>query len=309
MFRQAENKVKIEGILSEIDLNYGSFTRDGAPVETIGGSIKVLVDQVINGEEVQLNIPVHMFATKYTRAGKINPSYESIETVMKEFKSIAATQDKSAADKIRITNASIKMNEFVGQNGTIVSYPRIQASFISRATGEFKPHATFSLEFMVSKMNRVVDSDGVEVDPAKLAVEVIVPQYTSETASAMNVDVVPLVVTLPAAIDAIEQYWEAGKCFKASGRLNFTSRTETVKQEVDFGEAQESVRTINISEFVVTGGSQAPLEGDFAWDYEDIKAGMAARKARLEDLKNGSKSMAKKTPAQNGAKDKNDLGF
>jgi hypothetical protein len=36
---------------------------------------------------------------------------------------------------------------------------------------------------------------------------------------------------------------------------------------------------------------------------------MAARKARLEDLKNGSKSMAKKTPAQNGAKDKNDLGF
>lgn len=309
MFRQAENKVKIEGILSEIDLNYGSFTRDGAPVETIGGSIKVLVDQVINGEEVQLNIPVHMFATKLTRAGKINPSYESIETVMKEFKSIAATQDKSAADKIRITNASIKMNEFVGQNGTIVSYPRIQASFISRATGDFKPHATFSLEFMVSKMNRVVDSDGVEVDPAKLAVEVIVPQYTSETASAMNVDVVPLVVTLPAAIDAIEQYWEAGKCFKASGRLNFTSRTETVKQEVDFGEAQESVRTINISEFVVTGGSQAPLEGDFAWDYEDIKVGMAARKARLEDLKNGSKSMAKKTPAQNGAKDKNDLGF
>jgi hypothetical protein len=309
MFRQAENKVKIEGILSEVDLNYGSFNRDGAAVETIGGSINVLVDQIINGEEIHLNIPVHMFSTKYTRAGKINPSYESIETVMKEYKSIAATSDKSTADKIRITNASIKMNEFVGKNGTIVSYPRIQASFISRATGEFKPQATFNIEFMVSKINRVVDSEGVEVDPAKLAVEVIVPQYTSETASAMNVDVVPLVATSNGVIDAIEQYWEAGQCFKASGRLNFTSRTETVKQEVDFGEAQESVRTINISEFIITGGSQAPLEGDFAWDMEDIKAGMAARKARLEDLKNGSKSMAKKTPAQNGAKDKNDLGF
>ena len=309
MFRQAENKVKIEGILSEIDLNYGSFNRDGAPVETIGGSIKVLVDQVINGEEIHLNIPVHMFSTKYTRAGKINPSYESIETVMKEYKSIAATSDKSTADKIRITGASIKMNEFVGQNGTIVSYPRIQASFISRATGDFKPQATFNIEFMVSKINRVTDSEGVEVDPAKLAVEVIVPQYTAESAAAMNVDVVPLVATSNGVIDAIEQYWEAGQCFKASGRLNFTSRTETVKQEVDFGEAQESVRTINISEFIITGGSQAPLEGDFAWDMDDIKAGMAARKARLEDLKNGSKSMAKKTPVQNGAKDKNDLGF
>ena len=308
MFRQAENKVKIEGILSEVDLKYGSFNRNGETVDTIGGSIKILVDQVVNGEEVHLDIPVHMFSTKYTRAGKINPSYESIETVMKEFKSIAATGDKSTADKVRITSGSIKMNEFVGQNGTIVSYPRVTASFVSRATGDFKPQATFNIEFMVSKYNRVVDSEGVEVEPAKLAVEVIVPQYTAESASVMNVDVVPLIATSNGVIDAIEQYWEAGQCFKASGRLNFTSRTETVKQEVDFGEAQESVRTINISEFIITGGSQAPLEGDFAWDVDDIKAGMAARKARLEDLKNGSKSMAKKTPAQ-GSTNKNNLGF
>lgn len=309
MFRQAENKVKIEGILSEIDLKYGSFQRDGADVETIGGSIKVLVDQVVNGEEVHLEIPVHLFSTKYTKAGKINPSYESIETVMKEYKSIAATGDKSVADKIRITSGQIKMNEFVGQNGNIVSYPRVTASFISRAVGEFKPQATFNLEFMVSKINRVVDNEGVEVDPAKLAVEVIVPQYTAPNASAMNVDVVPLYATSKSVIDAIEQYWEAGQSFKASGRLNFTSRTETVKQEVDFGEAQETVRTTNISEFIITGGSQAPLDGDYAFDVEDIKGGMAARKAKLEELKSGAKSMAKKTPVQNGVKGKNDFGF
>ena len=309
MFRQAENKVKIEGILSEVDLKYGSFQRNGADVETIGGSIKVLVEQVINGEEVTLEIPVHMFSTKYTKAGKINPSYESIESVMNEFKSIASTGDKSVADKIRITNGQIKMNEFVGQNGTIVSYPRISASFVAHAVGEFKPQATFNLEFMVSKINRVVDSEGVELDPAKLAVEVIVPQYTAPDAAAMNVDVVPLYAVSNGVINAIEQYWEAGQCYKASGRLNFTSRTETVKQEVDFGEAQESVRTINTSEFVITGGSQAPLDGDYAFDYEDIKAGMAARKAKLEDLKSGAKSMAKKTPAQSSTKKKEDLGF
>lgn len=309
MFRQAENKVKIEGILSEIDLKYGSFQRDGADVETIGGSIKVLVEQVVNGEEVTLEIPVHMFSTKLTKAGKINPSYESIETVMKEYKSIAATGDKSVADKIRITNGQIKMNEFVGQNGNIVSYPRISASFVSRAVGEFKPQATFNLEFMVSKIYRVVDSEGVEVDPAKLAVEVIVPQYTAPSADAMNVDVVTLYANSNGVIDAIEQYWNAGDSFKASGRLNFTSRTETVKQEVDFGEAQESVRTINTSEFVITGGSQAPLDGDFAFDIEDIKKGMAARKAKLEDLKSGAKSMSKKTPVQNSSKGKADLGF
>lgn len=309
MFRQAENKVKIEGILSEIDLKYGSFQKNGADVETIGGSIKVLVDQVVNGEEVHLEIPVHMFSTKYTKTGKINPSYESIETVMKEFKSIAATGDKSVADKIRITNGQIKINEFVGQNGNIVSYPRVTASFVSHAVGEFKPQATFNIEFMVSKIDRVVDNDGVEVDPAKLAVEVIVPQYTAPNADAMNVDVVTLYATSDSVINAIEQYWEAGSCYKASGRLNFTSRTETVKQEVDFGEAQESVRTINTSEFIITGGSQAPLDGDYAFEMEDIKGGMAARKAKLEALKDGSKSVAKRTPAQNSTKGRQDLGF
>lgn len=309
MFRQAENKVKIEGILSEIDLKYGSFVKNGETVETVGGNIKVLVDQVINGQEMNLEIPVYMFSTKYTKTGKVNPSYTSIETILKEFKSIAATGDKAQADKIRITSGYIRMNEFVGKNGQIVSVPRVHASFVSRAIGEFKPEATFNLEFMVSDIARVTDRDGVEVDPAKLSIQVIVPQYTAPSASAMNVDVVTLYAVSNSVINAVESYWEPGKCYKASGRLNFTSKVETTVQEVDFGEAQETVHTINVSEFIVTGGSQAPLDGDYAFELDEIKAGMAARNAKLEDMKNGTKSTAKMTPAQNSTKGKLDLGF
>jgi hypothetical protein len=43
MLTQAENIVKIEGLLSEIDLNYGNFTKDGKTVDTISGIIKVRV--------------------------------------------------------------------------------------------------------------------------------------------------------------------------------------------------------------------------------------------------------------------------
>lgn len=128
MFRQAENKVKIEGILAETDLKYGSFVKNGEPVETIGGTIKVLVEQEVNGKPNSLEIPVHMFSTKYTKTGKINPSYESIEKVMKEFVSIAAAGSAAQADKVRITNGNIRMNEFPGQNGQIVSQPRVHAS-------------------------------------------------------------------------------------------------------------------------------------------------------------------------------------
>ena len=79
--RAAENKVRIEGILSEVDLDYGSFQKDGKTVECIRGSIKVLVNQNINGVPTSNEIPVHMFASKFTNKGTANPAYESIEKV------------------------------------------------------------------------------------------------------------------------------------------------------------------------------------------------------------------------------------
>lgn len=310
MFRQAENKVKIEGILAETDLKYGSYEKNNDTVESIGGTIKVLVDQEINGKPVSLEIPVHMFSNKYTKAGKINPSYESIEKIMKEFVSIAAVGSAAQADKVRITSASIRVNEFVGQNGQIVSTPRIHASFVSRVVGDFHPEATFSLEFMVGSLNRAVDSDGVEKDPAELDIKVYVPQYTPEGASYMNVDTIPLKAISPTVIEAIENYWSAGECFKASGRLNFSSKTEEVLEEVDFGEPQKRVRTINVSEFIVTGGSQAPLDGDYAYDVDDIKNGVVAKREKVLKDKE-TKDHQKKTPAPADKVSKGalDLGF
>lgn len=302
MLRQAENKVKIEGILSEINLKYGSFEKNGVPTETVGGDIKVLVEQEINGTPVTLEVPVYMFSTKYTKKGTINPSYESIETIMKEFVSIAACGDKNQADKIRITSGQIKMNEFPSQaTGKIVSTPRVHASFASRVVGTFKPEATFTVEFMVSDINRATDNEGVELDPPKLNVSAIVPQYGEK------VDVVPLCATNPNVISAIETYWESGSCYRASGRLNFTSSTTTIKEEVDFGEPIEKVRTINVSEFIITGGAQAPLEDEMAFSIEDIRKAMAERKERLEAMK--TKNIQKQAPAPTSTKGKLDLGF
>ena len=311
MLRQAENKVKIEGILSEIDIRTGSFTRtDGTKVDTIGGTIKVLVDQNINNKETRVEIPVHMFSTKFKKNGGVNPAYESIERVMNDFASIAAVGNAAQADRVRITNAQIRMNEFPGQNGKIVSQPRIHASFVSKVIGEFKPEASFNLEFMVSSVRRVTDADGVELDPVKLEIQTVVPQYTDDSAPAMNIDVVTLNAENPNVVNAIENYWVAGNCYKANGRLNFSSRTEEVVEEVDFGEPRRSIRTISINEFIVTGGSQAPLDGEFAFDIDEIKAGVAARKQRLEDMKSGKNKQNKQTPPPaTGANNSVNLGF
>lgn len=304
MIKQAENNVKIEGILSEVDLNYGSFTKKatGETVNSIGGSIKIQVNQNINGETVMLEVPVHMFAAEYTNKGTKNPAYQNIERIKEQFTSIAAAGGVQGADGIRITGGKITMNEFINRNGEQVSYPRINASFASKLRqDEIKPEATFSITFVVAKKIPEVNNDGIETGRYKI--KGILPQFGGK------VDVVDFITANPKVIEAIDQYWNENDTVSAIGRLNFSSRTETVIKEVDFGEPQESIRTFSVSELVITGGSAAPLEGDMAYDIEEIKAALVERNERLEQAKvAASKPMARSAP-QADSKGRIDLGF
>lgn len=302
MLRQAKNTVRIEGLLSEINLKYGSYVKNGVTVDTIGGDIKVLVHQEINGEPNDLIIPVYMFSPKLTNAGKPNPAYASIEAVMKEYVSIAAAGE-AGADKIRITSGSIRMNEYYNQQGQLVSFPRVNTSFVQKATGEFRPEASWSLEFAVSSLDYVTDEDGVEVEPKKLRIKVIVPQYGGK------VDTMELFATNPRVIDAITSYWESGKSYTAKGRLNFTSTTQEVIEECDFGEPDVRIRTVSISELIVTKGTQAPLEDDMAFAPAELSAALKEHKAYLETLKDKTSQKPKATPAPTSSNQAFDLGF
>lgn len=303
MLRQAENKVRIEGILSEINLKYGSFVKNGVTVDTIGGNIKVLVNQTINGENVALEIPVYMFAPKLTNAGKPNPAFESIETVMTEYTSIASGAGEAGADKIRITGANIRMNEYYNAQGQLISFPRVNASFVSKATGEFRPEASWSLEFAVSSMDFVTDADGVEVEPKKLRIKVLVPQYGGK------IDTMEFYATNPRVIDAITSYWENQKTYSAKGRLNFTSTTREIIEECDFGEPDVRVQTVSVSELIVTKGTQAAMEEDMAFAPAELAQALKEHKAYLETLKDKTSQKPKATPAPSSSNQDFDLGF
>lgn len=305
MLRQAENRVRIEGILSEINLKYGSYVKNGRTVDNIGGDIKVLVHQEVNGENKDFVIPVYMFAAKYTNAGKPNPAYTSIETVMKEYISIAASGSEATADKIRITNGDIRMNEYYNAQGQLVSFPRVNASFVNKATGDFRPEASWSLEFAVSSMDFVTDADGIEVEPRKLRIKILVPQYGGK------LDTMELYATNPRVIDAISSYWETQKTYSAKGRLNFTTTTTQIVEEMDFGEPEIHVRTTTVSELIVTKGTQSPLEDDMAFAPAELAAALKEHKAYIESLKEKTNNKTKNTPAPAGtsANEAFDLGF
>ena len=304
MLESKENSVKIEGILSEIDLETGSYMKDGKSIDKIGGSIKVRVTQRLNGEEIELDIPVYMFANKLTNKGTANPAYASIERVMNEYKSIAAV-GIDAADRIRITGAQIRMNEYYGQNGNLNSYPRINASFVTKITdlSKYNPEATFSAIFAIGSMGYETDKDGVEI-PNRYKIRGIMPQYGG------SVDVIDFFATSPNVIDAVSSYWEQGDTVKINGKLNFTSKTEEKMIGVDFGEPRIERKTISVSELIITGGSQTPLEGDFAFDMDEIHNALEDRQARLAELKAKQKAKESKTaPKTTAKKSMADLGF
>lgn len=303
MLESKENSVKIEGILSEIDLEAGSYMKDNKTVEKIGGSIKVRVNQMLNGVETELDIPVYMFANKLTNKGTPNPAYASIERVMNEYKSIAAV-GIDAADRVRITGANIRMNEYYGQGDKLNSYPRINASFVTKITdmSKYTPEATFSAVFAIGNMGYETDKDGVQIEN-RFKIRGIMPQYGG------SVDVIDFFATTPNVIDAVSSYWEQGDTVRINGKLNFSSKTEETVVQVDFGEPRIDRKTVSVSELIITGGSQTPLEGDFAFDMDEIQTALEARQARLAELKAKQKAKEKGTPKSAPKRSMADLGF
>ena len=197
------------------------------------------------------------------------------------------------------------MNEYYNARGNLVSFPRVNASFVNKATGEFRPEASWSLEFAVSSMDFVTDADGVEVEPRKLRIKILVPQYGG------RLDTMELYATNPRVIDAISSYWETQKTYSAKGRLNFTSVTTQVIEEMDFGEPEVRVRTTTVSELIVTKGTQSPLEDDMAFAPADLAEALKEHKAELESKKEKTNNKTKNTPAPAGASANEDfdLGF
>lgn len=304
MLRQAENRVKIEGILSEIDIKPITYKKNGQDVEAISGTITVKVNQTISGNEKELMIPIHMFAGKITNKGTPNPAFESIKKVANDFVSIAAAGDEDKADRVRITGASVRMNEYYAADGHLVSFPRVNASFVNRIPkNECKSEATFTMEFAVAKKTEELDRNGEPT--GRYRIDAILPQYGG------RVDVVPLYAESKGVIDAVSTYWEIGDTVKANGRLDFSSTTETTYEEVDFGEPIEKIRTVNKSDLIITGGSQEPLDGDFAFAKADLDEALAERKARLEMNKERdmARTARKAAPAQSSSNGFDDLGF
>ena len=276
--RISENQVKIEGILSEVGLETATFNRKGQTTECIRGTIKIRVEQNINGTMTTMEVPVSAFASRYTNAGAENPAYNSLKDVMENYKSIAACGNIDDADRVRITNGSLQENVFYAKNGDLVNTSRISASFINKiAKNECKPEATFTATIVVGNKSDELDRDGTPTN--RLNVNGVIIQYGERA------DLIKFIVAKPDAKNHIEQYWNDGDTVRVQGKVNFSSKTEYIEEEVGFGEPIKTAKTTSVHELLIESGSAGCLEGDAAYDIKDIQSALAARKVRIEETK------------------------
>lgn len=296
---QTLNKVKVEGILAECNIDYRNYTRDGQEIRAIGGEFSVLVRSTVDGVPQDLMIPIRVFSNEYTKSGKQNPAFTSIENVKNNMISIAAAGGEEKATKVRITNGDLTMNEYYDGSGRLVSYPRVNASFISEVTGNFNPEASFEIVMAVDSVREVVDADGIPVEPERLAVSGSIVKYNGD------IDCIELIAIKPTTITGIRDYWNIGDTVKLSGKLNFTYSTVEVTEAMAFGETTKK-QTRRVSELIIESGS-APFEGEAAINLNELKIAKAERLNRLENERN--KNKGKSTPAPSNEFSTDNLGF
>ena len=300
MLREAKNEVVIEGILNEVDLEYGSYDKDGRPTEYIRGTVKVLVEDENGGEPME--IPVSFFQNKYKLNGDANGAYESLERAKKEFVSVGACGDREKADRVRITRARLNQNDFLGSDGSVVSRIEVNAPFISKVISNYHPRATFEIEGIVTGINRAMDGD-VEMNPPRLDVNMIVPGYKNK------LNFVTLSVKEPSYISAIENYWESNEAYYVNGHLDFHTTTKEIKREIGFGETNPRLQTKFERLYVIDGGDTTPLDGEMAFDLTEVQAAINEHKARLEKIKEKGYGSIRKAPSAATGKKTLDLGF
>lgn len=274
--RQADAKVNVEGMVSEVELK--EEFDSALNCNSITGYLTVKTSDT---NFVRFNVRMN----QKTKLGKDNRAYAGIVTVMNEYQSIAKVGEADA-DRVRVTG-DLNLYHSDQNNQDVVGY---KSNFFNRVTGEYNPHAEFDVEMFISGMTPEVDTDGEET--GRLLVKGWVPQYEN--------GIEPLTLVAPSEeglADAVENTFEPGQTVRFFG--NVINDRVVIKKEIPvaIGKPKVETRTITKNELVITGASEAYEEDvtpEKPYPADTIKAAIQARKDRIESRK-----------AQNAAKSAN----
>ena len=142
---QAQNKINIVGKLLDVSFGSGKL-KDGRDYERATATVRVT--QGYGGRTETSEIPVDIFATRFTNSGKPNPAWNTVQT-LKTLDSVQTAGIDGAAT-VRFNGTTIHENNFVSRNsGQLITGFRINSSFLSE--GHMNDIASFNLWILCIK--------------------------------------------------------------------------------------------------------------------------------------------------------------
>lgn len=282
--KESKNIVEVTGILNEMDVNTGTSKKTGK--EYVSATIKVRLDQEINGVPTENLIPIKFFAMKKKNDGTDNKAYQRILDFEKNFTSATASENGAAgASRIKVTGCKLAENAYVRQDGSLAERNFvINGSFINKQRDGDVEGATFELSGVVGKMLPEVDSATGE-ETGRLFVDFIVIGYKGVA------HVIRMVAEGPAK-SHIETNWTQGDTVNVNGIINMYSATRITYEEQGFGKPLERKTTEYRQELIIIGGSQCGLEEAYSYDASDVKVAIDERTAYLASLSEAKKEAA-----------------
>lgn len=284
---QATNKVNIVGKLLDVSFRNGKMSDER---EYESANMTIRVTQTYGGREETSEIPVSMFASKYTLANKNNPAYEQIQA-LKKLKT-AQNVGIDEADTVRINSGNIRENNFVSKSGQLINGWQINTSFIG--SGNATDVASFLADIFIMDMHDELDRNGDTT--GRLVIKGALVQYGG------NLDVIEFIVENPDAVEYISRNWNINDTVTVRGRVRMTVTEEkTSGMNSSWGEDIPEMTTRTTRELIITKGDDQGKEEEFAYDPVEIKKAFNIRKARIEQLQINAKNGGKKPATEKTA--------
>lgn len=288
VLREAENQVVIEGTLLEVRHNEWKS----------GKGLNIELDIETADNEVHTVTGMSQFNKK---DGSENGIAKGYQTVINEYKSVAE-HGREEADKVRITQGRIGLNEYFGQDEKLRSFPQLSTNFVNRvqAGEEFNPRAEFEVEVFIKNIKPETNKDAEETGRAE--VEGFIPLYGGR--------VIPFSFKVTEeGSEYVQDNYEPGQTVKFYGDIiNYKEKIVT-EEAVAFGKPKEKITYKTVREYVITGGGEPYDEDDVkVYDAELIKKALTERELYLQELKNRNNEPKKeeKKGGFNTKKDKSD---
>lgn len=287
--RQADTKVEVVGIVSENTLE--ESVRDGKKV--ISGDITVQTGDINF-------VTFRVYVNEKKNDGTDNGCYAGIETVMREYQSIAKV-GKDAATRVTVTNGQIRPRSYVGKDKQVHVGVSYQTMFFNRYDGDpekFEPRAWFEVEMAIASITPELYTSGENKgeETGRAIVKGWVPTYSG---------IEPMTLVAPAEngiAEAILDDYTPNQTVKFYGDI-VNSRAEITKEiPVKIGKPRFEKKTIYKNEMIITNASDAYGEDSETptpepYDIGAISQAITDREVRLEEEKAKAKQPETATSA------------